>query len=531
MSLLLTNCTAWPGLTVLLSALGGDGGGSPMLFLPGSSKSSPVPTSVSVSSANSNGAYKAGSSLNISVTFPNSVTVSGGTPSLNLNNGASASYQSGSGSKVLFFLYTVGSGEDVAKLDVLDQSSFVLNGASVLSSGGSTQSTTLPAPGASGSLSINKSLEIDTIAPTVSSTGSPSATNTYGPGSNLQVNVTFSETVTISGTPYIDLNIGRSINFSSLQSGVTLTFPFTVSNPDDTSALDYVDSSSLHLGAGGSILDKAGNAAVLSLVSPGVSGSVSASKTITIDTVSPSITNVTATTANGTYGIGAAISIQVVFDEPVNVTGTPNLVLETGSVDNSATYVSGSGSSTLVFQYTVTSGDTNGDLDYVASTSLSSGTIQDLVGNSAVLTLPNPGASGSLAANKALVIDTSAATISFSASALSVDEDDGTGSATVSISSAVPGSITVDYAVTSGTATGSGTDYTLASGTVTITNPATSDTINFSINNDSLDEPTESFTITLSNPSGVVLGSTTAVTVSILDDDNSPEVEVCRNFG
>ncbi|PJZ26626.1 hypothetical protein CH352_04660 [Leptospira hartskeerlii] len=530
LSLFLSNCTAWPGLTVLLSTLGGGGGSGPMMLFPGSS-SSPVPTSLSISSANSNGAYKAGSSLNISVSFPNVVTVSGGTPSLTLNNGGSASYQSGSGSKVLSFLYTVASGEDVAKLDVLDQNSFVLNGASVLSSGGSSQVTTLPAPGASGSLSANKSLEIDTIAPTVSSTGSPNATNTYGPGSNLQVTVTFSETVTVSGTPYIDLNIGRSINFSSIQSGVTLSFPFTVSSPDDTSALDYVDSSSFHLSAGGSILDKAGNAAVLSLAIPGVSGSVSASKTITIDTVSPTVTNVTATTANGTYGIGAIISIQVVFDEPVNVSGTPSLLLETGSADNSATYVSGSGSSTLVFQYTVTSGDTNGDLDYVATGSLSSGTIQDLVGNSAVLTLPSPGASGSLASNKALVIDTSAATISFSTNAFSVNENAGTGSATVSISSAVPGSVTVDYAVTAGSATGSGTDYTLASGTVTITNPATSETIDFSINNDLLDEPTESFTITLSNPSGVVLGSTTAVTVSILDDDVAPEVEFVGTSG
>ena len=40
------------------------------------------------------------------------------------------------------------------------------------------------------------------------------------------------------------------------------------------------------------------------------------------------MTNVTSSTANGTYGTGAAISIQVAFSEPVTVTGTPQLALD-----------------------------------------------------------------------------------------------------------------------------------------------------------------------------------------------------------
>jgi hypothetical protein len=116
---------------------------------------------------------------------------------------------------------------------------------------------------------------------------------------------------------------------------------------------------------------------------------------------------VTSTTANGTYGVGAAINVRVTFSEVVTVTGSPTLTLETGSVNRIATYASGTGSATLVFDYTVQAGDASPDLDYVGAGSLGlgGGTIRDAVANNAVLTLPAPGAVGSLGANKAIVID------------------------------------------------------------------------------------------------------------------------------
>ena len=59
--------------------------------------------------------------------------------------------------------------------------------------------------------------------------------------------------------------------------------------------------------------------------------------------------------------------------------------------------------------------------------------------------------------------------------------------------------VTVDYAVT-GTATGSGTDYTLANGTLTINAGATSGTITIaSIVDDAADEANETVILTLSN--------------------------------
>jgi outer membrane protein OmpA-like peptidoglycan-associated protein len=111
-------------------------------------------------------------------------------------------------------------------------------------------------------------------------------------------------------------------------------------------------------------------------------------------------------TANGTIGIGSTASIQILFSEIVTVTGIPQLTLETGATDRTADYTSGSGTNTLTFTYTVQSGDTASDLDYASSNALAlnGGIIVDAANNNATLTLPTPGASGSLAASNAIVV-------------------------------------------------------------------------------------------------------------------------------
>ncbi|MFO0910378.1 MAG: hypothetical protein U0794_18870 [Isosphaeraceae bacterium] len=54
------------------------------------------------------------------------------------------------------------------------------------------------------------------------------------------------------------------------------------------------------------------------------------------------------------------IAITVGFSENVVVTGTPTLALNSGGT---ATYISGSGTSTLTFTATVASGQSSSDLD------------------------------------------------------------------------------------------------------------------------------------------------------------------------
>ena len=145
----------------------------------------------------------------------------------------------------------------------------------------------------------------------------------------------------------------------------------------------------------------------------GTSSSSSASSSATPIATPPTVTSVNSSTNNGSYKVGDIISIQVTFSESVIVSGTPQLTLETGSTNRVLNYASGSGTNSLTFSYTVQAGDTSSDLDYASTTALAlnSGSINDLAGNTGVLTLPSLGASGSLSANKAIVIDTSLPTV------------------------------------------------------------------------------------------------------------------------
>lgn len=143
----------------------------------------------------------------------------------------------------------------------------------------------------------------------------------------------------------------------------------------------------------------------------------SSALSVTIETTAPTASSVSSNKANGSYKVGDVIDIRVTFSEIVNITGTPQITLETGVIDRAVNYSSGSGSNVLVFNYTVQTGDTSTDLDYVATNSLAlnGGTISDVPGNSATLTLPNPGAANSLGNSKLLVIDTTAPTIATAA--------------------------------------------------------------------------------------------------------------------
>ena len=129
--------------------------------------------------------------------------------------------------------------------------------------------------------------------------------------------------------------------------------------------------------------------------------------------VAPTVTGVSSSTTNGSYIVGDSISIQVTFSEAVTVTGTPQLTLETGSTDQVLNYASGSGTSTLTFSYTIQAGDTSSDLTYIATNplALNGGTIKNASSLDAVLTLPSPTDTGSLGANKAIVVDTTLPTV------------------------------------------------------------------------------------------------------------------------
>ena len=105
--------------------------------------------------------------------------------------------------------------------------------------------------------------------------------------------------------------------------------------------------------------------------------------TSVIDVSGPVVASVSASNDNGIYGIGDTLLINVGFNEAVTVTGTPQLTVETGSTDAILNYISGTGSGSLNFQYIISNGHVNSDLDYVSNSSLAlnSGSVKDAAGN------------------------------------------------------------------------------------------------------------------------------------------------------
>jgi subtilisin-like proprotein convertase family protein len=362
----------------------------------------------SVSSTLANGSYTVGQVIPITVTFSKAVNVTG-TPQLALNSGGTASYSSGSGTATLTFTYTVASGQNANPLDEASAAALTLNGGTIQNLSTQAATLTLPAPGATGALGVNKSIIVDTIAPTVTGVSSTNANGTYGVGASIAITVAFSEVVNVTGTPQLGLNSAGTANYTSGSGTNTLTFTYTVASGQSANPLDEASTTALTLN-GGTIKDAATNAATLTLPAPGTTGSLGVNKSIVIDTTAPSVSGVSSTTANGTYGVGSVIAITVTFGKPVVVTGTPQLALNSGGT---ASYSSGSGTATLTFTYTVAAGQNAKPLDEASATALTlnGGTIKDSGGNPATLTVPAPGTTGALGVNKSINVDTTAPTV------------------------------------------------------------------------------------------------------------------------
>ena len=240
----------------------------------------------------------------------------------------------------------------------------------------------------------------DVTAPTVSAITTTTVSGSYKAGEVIPISVQFDEIVTVTGTPKLTLNTTAVVDYVSGDGTDTLLFNYTVGSGQNTSGLNYNATNSLVLN-GGSIQDATTNNANLTL--PASSG-LANGKTIVIDTTASTVTGVTTTTPDGTYSTGTVIPISVVFSENVNVTGTPQLTLNTATVLD---YTSGSGTDTLLFNYTVGAGQTSNGLNYNTTNSLvlNGGSISDEATNVATLTLPSLVSSG-LIDGKTIIIDT-----------------------------------------------------------------------------------------------------------------------------
>lgn len=217
---------------------------------------------------------------------------------------------------------------------------------------------------------------LDNTPPVVSAIALVDASPTNA--TTVAFDVTFSEPVigvTVSDFTLVGTN-GTTGSAAGLVTSDNLRYRITVTGVSGSGTLR------LNLNANTGITDAAGNAA------PGYN----AGPAYSIDQAGAQIDSV-ATPAAGQYIAGQTLTFQVTFDENVTVTGTPSLplALDVGGA-REATYVSGSGTTTLTFRYTVAAGDQ--DLDGPAlgnAVASNGGTIADAAGNAASLTLNNVG--------------------------------------------------------------------------------------------------------------------------------------------
>ena len=238
----------------------------------------------------------------------------------------------------------------------------------------------------SGSHKVNGSQSVP-AAPTVVGVAlaSPIVGDTFERDEVIEATVTFSQAVDVIGTPQLRLHIGANVRQASYASGTgtaAIRFRYTVVQADaDTNGMSIPDAP--HLGGTIRVAGGTANArrfldshAITNSADHKVNGAA-----VTAAAVSGvSITN--APDDGDTYRLGESIRVTVTFNRAVNVVttgGTPQLALTVGTQTRQAAYLSGTGTTALVFNYLLVAGDFDGDgIDVAAGAlTLNSGAIND----------------------------------------------------------------------------------------------------------------------------------------------------------
>jgi hypothetical protein len=281
----------------------------------------PVITSVEVPA---NGYYKAGDVLNFAVNFSENVTVIN-LPSLAVTIGSTtvqAVISGASSPSRLLFSYTVAAGD--MDMDGITVTSLQLNGGTIQDAVGNNATLTL------NNVAPTNGVFVNTAIPTVTlSTAAPALVN-----APFTVTVTFSEAVT--GFTNTDLTItNATAGAPQTTNNITYTVLVTPAT-EGTVSIQVPANAAVNIGNN---LNTASNTI-----------------TLTYDATAPVVTSVDVP-ANGYYRTGNNLTFTVHTSEIVNVSGAPVLRIVVGSTTVPASFVSGSGSNALQFQYTVVAGD------------------------------------------------------------------------------------------------------------------------------------------------------------------------------
>ena len=350
----------------------------------------------------------------------------------------------------------------------------------------------------------------DEIAPTVNLTNAALAaegnsgnvvdiTLSHAAKVDIDVDYAFSDGTAVNGVDYTGVDGTATISAGSTFVGVAAatitdgideaayeTFTVTISNPTASWAtLGSTDTETI------TVIDVDGGLSIDDVTVSEAAGNASVTVTLQGPTAAP--LTVDYATADNTAVAGS------------DYTGASSTTLSFSAVGNTLTPVT----------QTITV-PINDDATFEGSETFSIGLSN--VSGAAVLTDAN--------AVITITDNDSTPTVDFNATSSSGAESSSSTALQVDLSNASASNVTVNYAVT-GTATGGGTDYTLANGTLTITAGNTTGTITIaSIIDDAFNEGNETVIVTLSSPSGATLGSDTVHTYTITDTDGTPTIDI-----
>lgn len=337
--------------------------------------------------APSGGIYIENDEIIFQIKHPYNLSVTG-TPLIHLDVGgapATAQYTSGNGTKTLVFKYTVTAGDNDADGIQVSPSTIDLNGGTIQFTG----TTGTQASALSFTPPSLASVFVDTTAP-----GEPVVTAapnlTYYLGQQLTFRFLYDEPVFVTGVPQLEMTVGADTVYANYVSGSgsdTLVFKYTVTSTDYD--LNGIALSSPLLLNSGTIKDQAGNNAALTYTLPNTTGVRIDGDTPLVETFIPPVSD--------TYTPGEHLDFSLQFTEAVNVVGTPRVEVDIGGEIVYADYISGTGSDTLVFRYSIIPGNVDEDgVDVTNTIDLNGGSIQDTGANPALWLFDPPATTGAI---------------------------------------------------------------------------------------------------------------------------------------
>ena len=342
--------------------------------------------------------YAVGEVITVEIEFSEAVTVTGA-PELTLAVGSAmrTAQFARAWRRWVSFEYVV-QANDVDRDGIsIAADALSLNGGTVRDSGGNDADLDLGAHAVVNSANAKVDAGVDHVATVfnVFFSSFPERGDTYAVNEVIEIGVGFSETITVTGTPQLELTIGtatRAAEFTDLwDSGTGFSLQYKVQSDDLDRDGISIAADALKLN-GASIEDSTDNDADLDLGEHAISNASAHKVDGSID-YTPMVEDVvfwTRPQIGDTYAVGELIEISIDFTERVTVTGTPLLMLTIGSqTRNVEMRFASHGRGSLFFWYEVQTEDLDGDGIGIAADALSlnGATIRDSGGNDAELDL------------------------------------------------------------------------------------------------------------------------------------------------